>query len=47
MHLTCVNIVQVSILEPGNFVAATNIFNEQFVKEQADKMWDEMAEEVI
>ncbi len=35
-----------SLLEPGNFIAGTNIFNEDFVKQQADQMWSFMSEEV-
>lgn len=39
--------VKVSLLEPGNFVAATSIFSQKFIKEQADSMWDNsMTEEV-
>lgn len=38
--------VHVSILEPGNFIAGTNIFNERFVAAQADQMWAGMGEEV-
>ena len=38
--------VSVSILEPGNFIAGTNIFNEKFVKAQADLMWNAMDAEV-
>jgi len=38
--------VKVSLLEPGNFIAGTNIFNEKFVKSQADLMWSEMSEDV-
>ena len=38
--------VSVSILEPGNFIAGTNIFNENFVKSQANMMWDAMPQEV-
>ena len=38
--------VSVSILEPGNFIAGTNIFNEKFVKAQAELMWQGMDEEV-
>jgi len=38
--------VKVSVLEPGNFIAGTNIFNEKFVKSQADLMWNNMGEEV-
>ena len=34
--------VNVSILEPGNFIAGTNIFNETFVKSQAELMWSKM-----
>jgi len=38
--------VQVSVLEPGNFIAGTNIFNEKFVNSQAELMWGAMGEEV-
>ena len=38
--------MSVSILEPGNFIAGTNIFNEKFVKAQAQLMWEGMDEEV-
>ena len=38
--------VEVSMIEPGNYIAGTNIFNENFVKGQAEKMWGEMTEEV-
>merc|ERR1712198_370600 len=38
--------VKVSLLEPGNFIAGTNIFNEKFVISQAEQMWQEMGEEV-
>ena len=53
--------VNVSILEPGNFIAGifnemdffmiltmtgTNIFNETFVKSQAELMWSKMDSEV-
>lgn len=38
--------VEVSILEPGNFIAGTNIFNEKFVLSQAEMMWEGMDEEV-
>jgi len=38
--------VKVSVLEPGNCIADTNIFNETFVKSQADLMWDNMNDEV-
>lgn len=38
--------MDVSILEPGNFIAGTNIFNEKFVKSQADLMWNGMDSEV-
>jgi len=38
--------VGVSILEPGNFIAGTNIFNQQFVTSQADYMWGNMTDEV-
>ena len=37
---------QVSVLEPGNFIAGTNIFNEKFVNSQAELMWGAMGEEV-
>ena len=42
-HLT---VSQVSLLEPGNLIAATNIFNPKFVQDQADIMWKHMGEEV-
>merc|ERR1712127_102127 len=38
--------VEVSVLEPGNFIAGTNIFNEKFVNQQAELMWGAMDEEV-
>jgi len=38
--------VKVSVLEPGNFIAGTNIFNEAFVNSQAELMWGSMEEEV-
>ena len=38
--------VSVSLLEPGNFIAGTNIFNEKFVKSQAEEMWGNMTPEV-
>jgi len=38
--------VRVSLLEPGNYIAGTNIFNEKFVQSQADLMWNEMSDEV-
>jgi len=38
--------VSVSVLEPGNFIAGTNIFNESFVKSQAELMWDNMSQEI-
>jgi len=38
--------VNVSVLEPGNFIAGTNIFNEAFVNSQAELMWGSMDEEV-
>lgn len=38
--------VSVSILEPGNFIAGTNIFNENFVKAQAELMWNNMDQEI-
>lgn len=38
--------VSVSILEPGNFIAGTNIFNETFVKGQAELMWNNMDTEI-
>ncbi|XP_077977615.1 D-beta-hydroxybutyrate dehydrogenase, mitochondrial-like [Glandiceps talaboti] len=38
--------VHVSILEPGNFIAATGIFNESLVDKTSKEMWDGMSEEV-
>lgn len=38
--------VSVCILEPGNFIAGTNIFNESFVLSQAELMWNNMDKEI-
>jgi len=38
--------VNISILEPGNFIAGTNIFNEKFVQSQADSMWSSMDDDI-
>ncbi|XP_071957077.1 D-beta-hydroxybutyrate dehydrogenase, mitochondrial-like [Antedon mediterranea] len=38
--------VHVSIIEPGNFVAATNIFTDESISKLSKKMWEEMSEEV-
>ena len=37
---------QVSMIEPGNFLAATKLFNQSIIGKQADAMWDKMPEEV-
>ncbi|XP_065530934.1 D-beta-hydroxybutyrate dehydrogenase, mitochondrial isoform X2 [Lathamus discolor] len=36
--------VMVSIVEPGNFIAATNLYSPERIKAIADKMWDELPE---
>ncbi|XP_072021917.1 D-beta-hydroxybutyrate dehydrogenase, mitochondrial-like [Amphiura filiformis] len=38
--------VHVSIIEPGNFVAATGIFTKENIQRIGDKMWEAMPEEV-
>jgi len=38
--------VKVSMIEPGNFLAATKLFNQSIIGKQADAMWDKMPEEV-
>lgn len=38
--------VKVSIIEPGNFVAGTDIFTDESVKRQADAMWNAMDEDL-
>lgn len=38
--------VHVSLVEPGNFIAGTNIFTEKTIKDAASKMWADMTEEV-
>ena len=34
------------MIEPGNFLAATKLFNQSIIGKQADAMWDKMPEEV-
>lgn len=36
--------VMVSIVEPGNFIAGTNLYSPERIKAIADKMWDELPE---
>lgn len=38
--------MQVCLLEPGNFIAGTNIFNAEFIEAQVDKMWKAASAEV-
>ncbi|KAK7084180.1 (2R,3R)-2,3-butanediol dehydrogenase [Halocaridina rubra] len=38
--------VKVSIIEPGNFVAGTDIFTDESVKLQADAMWSAMEDDL-
>eukprot|EP00058_Branchiostoma_floridae_P027066 XP_002612557.1 3-hydroxybutyrate dehydrogenase [Branchiostoma floridae] len=38
--------VDVSIIEPGNFISATNIFTEESIENTALELWDGMTEEV-
>lgn len=37
---------QVSIIEPGNYIAGTNIFTPESVSELAKKMWQDMGHQV-
>lgn len=36
--------VMVSIVEPGNFIAGTNLYSPERIKAIADKMWEELPE---
>ena len=38
--------VNVSIIEPGNFVAATGIFTKESIQRVGENMWESMPEEV-
>ncbi|CAL4091150.1 unnamed protein product [Meganyctiphanes norvegica] len=38
--------VNVSLIEPGNFIAGTNIFNQKTIADQAEAMWAGMTERV-
>lgn len=38
--------VQVSLIEPGNYLAGTALFNQQIVNKQAEDMWNQMSDEV-
>nr|CAB3225332.1 D-beta-hydroxybutyrate dehydrogenase, mitochondrial-like [Phallusia mammillata] len=38
--------VKVSIIEPGNYIAGTNIFTKSSVKQIGDGMWEKMTDEV-
>uniref|UniRef100_A0A8C0PEV6 D-beta-hydroxybutyrate dehydrogenase, mitochondrial n=1 Tax=Canis lupus familiaris TaxID=9615 RepID=A0A8C0PEV6_CANLF len=38
--------VKVSVVEPGNFIAATSLYNPERIQAIADKMWDELPEVV-
>jgi len=35
-------LVQVTVIEPGNFIAGTSIFNSEMVKSYAKRMWEGM-----
>jgi hypothetical protein len=34
--------MQVAVIEPGNFIAGTSLYNADVVKAQSKKMWDGM-----
>jgi hypothetical protein len=34
--------IQVSVIEPGNFIAGTSLYNADMVKAQSKRMWDAM-----
>ena len=38
--------VDVSIIEPGHYIAATSLYSENSVNQMADSMWKSMSEEV-
>lgn len=38
--------VEVCVIEPGNFIAGTSLYNADVVKAQAKRMWDGMSDEV-
>ncbi|XP_073531141.1 D-beta-hydroxybutyrate dehydrogenase, mitochondrial [Phyllobates terribilis] len=38
--------VKVSVVEPGNFIAATSLYSPEKIKAIGDKMWDELSETV-
>lgn len=38
--------VRVSIIEPGNYIAGTNIFTEESIRRHTDEMWEIMDQEV-
>ena len=35
-----------SLIEPGNYLAGTALFNQKIVNDQAEAMWSEMSDEV-
>ena len=34
------------MIEPGNFLAATKLFDQKIIGKQADAMWEKMTDEV-
>lgn len=38
--------LNVAVIEPGNFIAGTSLYNADMVKAQSKRMWDAMSEEV-
>lgn len=40
--MTCVIGMQVAVIEPGNFIAGTSLYNADMVKAQSKRMWDAM-----
>ncbi|XP_046463592.1 D-beta-hydroxybutyrate dehydrogenase, mitochondrial-like [Daphnia pulex] len=38
--------VDVAVIEPGNFIAGTSLYNADVVKAQSKKMWDGMTDEI-
>ncbi|CAH2247857.1 D-beta-hydroxybutyrate dehydrogenase, mitochondrial [Pelobates cultripes] len=38
--------VKVSVVEPGNFIAATSLYSPEKIKAIGDKMWEQLTEEV-
>ena len=38
--------LQVSMIEPGNFLAGTSLFNDKIIEASANDMWNYMSDEV-